>query len=234
MTGPRIIGAQRFRDDDGGADPRVREQLDGYAKGTSGDRQVLDALSGSRLLVPVVAVPVETTEDADGLRHDKKSEVALPILVGGDGRRGVLAFTSVDSVRRWRPDARPVPVEAVEACRAAIDEGADALVVDVAGPVTYAVQGHFLASLAEHGTVPDPAEDPQVLARIYQVTHGEFGIDRVRILASERADIGVRLEVDRLDDPMLRRVAERLAAELAPVLPGGIELSAVRRARPGA
>ncbi|RCV56692.1 SseB family protein [Marinitenerispora sediminis] len=231
MTGPRIIGAQRFRDDDGGADPQLREQLDGYARGTAGDRQVLDALSRSRLLVPVVAVPVEVEEGADGLRHDKKSEVALPILVGGDGRRGVLAFTSVESVRRWRPDARPVPVEAVEACRAAVDEGADALVVDVSGPVTYAVEGHFLASLAEHGTVPAPSEDPQVLARIYRVTHTEFGIERVRIHESERADIGIRLELDRRDDATLRRVAERLAAELAPVLPGGIELSAVVRAR---
>ncbi|MFC3998663.1 SseB family protein [Nocardiopsis sediminis] len=231
MTGPTILGAQRFRDDDGSADPLVAERLAAYARGAAGDRQVLAALGPSRLLVPVVAVPTEVETGIDGLKRDKHSEVAVPVLTGADGRRGVLAFTSVDSVRRWREDARPVPFTTVDACRAAVDEAADALVVDVAGPVTYAVQGRFLAALAEHGAVPEPKDDPDVLARIYRVTHTEFGIQRVRIHASDRADIGVRLELDRRDDQSLRRVAQRLADELGPVLPGGVELSAVVRAR---
>ncbi|GLU45998.1 SseB family protein [Nocardiopsis ansamitocini] len=231
MTGPRIIGAQHFRDDDGSADPAVRTRLDDYAQGAVGERQVLAALGASRLLIPVVAAATEVGEGAHGLTVDKKSEVAMPVLVGKDGRRGVLAFTSVDSVRRWREDARPLPFTAMDACRAALDDGADALVVDIAGPVTYAVQGRFLTSLAEHGTVPEPKEDPQVLALIYRITHTEFGIERVRIHDSERADIGVRLELDVRDDESIRRVAERLATELAPVLPGGVELSAVVRAR---
>ncbi|WP_067973712.1 SseB family protein [Nocardiopsis trehalosi] len=231
MTGPTIIGAQRFRDDDGSADPEVAARLDAYARGEAGDRQVLAALGPARLLVPVVAVPTEVEEGADGLRRDKRSEVAVPVLIGSDGRRGVLAFTSVDSVRRWRADARPVPFTTADACRAALDENADALVVDVAGPVTYAVQGRFLAALAEHGALPAAKEDPQVLALIYRVTHTEFGIERVRVHDSDTADIGVRLELDHRDDDSLRRVAQRLADELGPLLPGGIELSAVVRAR---
>ncbi|MBB6172472.1 hypothetical protein HNR23_002532 [Nocardiopsis mwathae] len=228
---PTITGAQRFRDDDGSADPQVTERLEAYSRGDIGDRQVLAALGPSRVLVPVVAVPTEVEEGEDGLKRDKKSEVAVPLMIGKDGRRGVLAFTSVDAVRRWREDARPVPVSAIEACKSAIDEGADALVIDVAGPITYAVQGRFLTILAERGTVPEPQEDPQVLAMIYRITHTEFGIERVRIHSSERADIGVRLELDRRDDDSIRRVADRLAAELAPLLPGGVELSAVVRAR---
>ncbi|GAB3205769.1 SseB family protein [Marinactinospora thermotolerans] len=231
MKGPTIIGAQRFRDDDGSADPEVREKLDAYSRGAIGERQVLAALGPSRLLVPMVAVATEVETDADGLTHDKKSDVAVPILVGRDGRRGMLAFTSVETVKRWREDARPVPVTAVDACRTAVEEGTDALVIDVAGPVTYAVQGRFLATLAEHGTVPSPKDDPQVLGLIYRITHTEFGIERVRIHESDRADIGVRLELERRDDESLRRVAQRLAQELAPLLPGGVELSAVVRAR---
>ncbi|GAA3733767.1 hypothetical protein HDA32_003764 [Spinactinospora alkalitolerans] len=231
MTGPSIIGARNFRDDDGSADPQVSEKLAAYAEGAVGDRQVLAVLAPSRLLVPVVTVPTEVEEGADGLKRDKKSEVALPILVGKDGRRGVLAFTSVETAGLWRKDARPVPTSTVEACQAAVEEGADALVVDIAGPVTYAVQGRFLTALAEKGAVPAPKEDPQVLAMIYRITHTEFGIERVRIHDSERADIGVRLELDRRDDESLRRVAQRLADELAPMLPGGVELSAVVRAR---
>lgn len=79
--------------------------------------------------------------------------------------------------------------------------------------------------------VPAPKDDPQVLALIYRITHTEFGIERVRIHDSERADIGIRLELERRDDEAIRNVAERLATELAVILPGGVELSAVVRAR---
>ncbi|KIH98668.1 hypothetical protein LP52_12000 [Streptomonospora alba] len=230
MTRPTISGAQRFRDDDGSADTAVVSRLEAYSRGEAGDRQVLAVLGESRLLVPVVAVAGETEQDDAGHTREKTSDIALPLMTGQDGRRGVLAFTSVDSARAWREDARPVPVTAVDACRAAIEEGADAVVVDVAGPVTYAVQGRFLTTLAEHGTVPAPKEDPQILALIYRVTHTEFGIGRVRIHESERAEIGIRLELDRRDDESLRRVADRLSSELAPMLPGGVELSAVVRA----
>ncbi|MEY9213015.1 SseB family protein [Thermobifida halotolerans] len=233
MAGPTIIGAQNFRDDDGSVDPRVREKLDAYARGRVGDRQVLEALRRARLLVPVVARPVKTAQDADGRTFDQRSEVAMPVLIGKDGRRGVLAFTSVDTVKRWREDARPIPVSTQEACRAAFEDNADAVVVDVAGPVTYAIQGRFLTALAEYGRVPEPKDDPQVLALIYRITHTEFGIERVRIHDSERADIGIRLELERRDDEAIRNVADRLASELAVILPGGVELSAVVRARRG-
>lgn len=231
MTGREIIGAQRYRDDDGRADPEVRDALDAYSAGTAGERRVLAALGPSRLLIPVVALAAETEQGPHGLTRDKHSEVGMPVLTGEDGRRGVLAFTSVDTVKRWRADARPVPYATVDACRATLDEGADALVIDVAGPVTYPLQGRFLTSLAEHGSVPEPKEDPQVLAMIYRITHTEFGIERVRVHDSRHADIGVRLELEKRDDDSMRRVAERLAAELGPVLPGGVELSAVVRAR---
>ncbi|WP_159941220.1 MULTISPECIES: SseB family protein [unclassified Nocardiopsis] len=230
MSRPSIIGAQNFRDDDGSADPEVEARLREHASGKTGDRQVLAVLSGSRVLIPVVAVATETEQGAGGLTKDKHSEVAVPIMTGKDGRRGVLAFTSVESVRRWRPDARPVPFTARDACRAAVEEGADALVIDVSGPVPYTVQGRFLSLLAETGGVPEPKDDPQVLALIYRVTHTEFGIERVRIHPSERGEIGIRLELEERDDAVLRRVAARLTEELRHVLPGGIELSAVVRA----
>jgi hypothetical protein len=231
VSRPSIIGAQNFRDDDGGADPEVESCLRRHAAGEVGDRQVLAALGRSRLLIPVVAVATGTEEGVGGLTKDKSSEVAVPVMTGRDGRRGVLAFTSVDAVRRWRPDARPVPFTTKDACQAAVEEGADALVVDVSGPVSHTIQGRFLTMLAETGAVPEPKDDPQVLALVYRVTHGEFGIERVRIHPSERGEIGIRLELEERDDEALRRVAERLASELGHVLPGGIELSAVVRAR---
>lgn len=230
-TGPQIIGARRFTGDTGAVDPTLRAALNSFAKRTATDRDVLAVLGGVRLLIPVVALAAETSTDADGRTREKRSDVALPIMVGEDGRRGVLAFTCVDAMHRWRRDARPVPAYVEEACQAALDEGADALVIDVAGPVTYAVEDYFLRAFAHDGSVPEAKADPHVLAAIYRVTQTEAEIDRVRVLDSDRADLGVRLELHRRDDAMVRRIAEELREQLRPMLPSGVELSAVVRAQ---
>jgi len=60
--------------------------------------------------------------------------MALVSLINEHGERGLLAFTGIDALQAWNPDARPVPAQAVEIARAALEDGAAALVVDVAGP----------------------------------------------------------------------------------------------------
>ena len=74
--------------------------------------------------------------------------MALPTLVGRDGRRAVLAFTSLEALKQWRSDARPVPVPAASAWLAGTQDDASAVLIDVAGPVTLAVDGARLAALA--------------------------------------------------------------------------------------
>jgi hypothetical protein len=108
----------------------------------------LAVLQRARLLVPVVAVLGEVTQDEDGLAHDKTSDMAAVLMRGHDGRTALLAFTATESLGRWDAGARPVPVTAAAAAEAALAEGADALVVDVAGPVTFVVEGDDLRELA--------------------------------------------------------------------------------------
>jgi hypothetical protein len=61
----------------------------------------------------------------------------------------------VDALRRWRADARPIQATALQVCQAAVHEGAAAVVVDVAGPVPFVVEGDLLRVLAavESGTL---------------------------------------------------------------------------------
>ena len=91
------------------------------------------ALAGARLLIPVVALlagaaaedqalaagpatpPGPGPRPGSALRREKVSEMALPTLIGNDGRSAVLAFTSLSSLLAWRPGARPVPVPASQA-----------------------------------------------------------------------------------------------------------------------
>ncbi|SEK95242.1 SseB family protein [Nonomuraea pusilla] len=141
--------------DDGGVAPAVAAALSGYQAGTADATEVLSALSGARLLVPVVALLVETEVGEHGLRQEKESEMALPKLVGKDGRQAVLAFTGTDALTRWRPDARPIQATTLQVCRAAAQEQAAAVVVDVAGPVPFVIEGEVLKALAavESGTL---------------------------------------------------------------------------------
>ncbi|MGH3443974.1 MAG: SseB family protein, partial [Nocardioidaceae bacterium] len=74
-----------------------------------------------------------------------------------DGRTALLAFTGQPALQRWDQQARPVPVSAVTAAQAALQQGATALVLDVAGPVLFVVESEDLDSLAAGDTlVPVP------------------------------------------------------------------------------
>jgi hypothetical protein len=153
MPDGRRIPDPGFAGDDGRADPAVRSALTAYAADPERHLDVFAALQGARLLVPVLAVLGEVEVDAAGRAHDKSSDMATGLLTGRDGRRALLAFTGLDTLEAWRADARPVPVTAVLAARSAVQEGADALVVDVAGPTTYAVEGELLDGLARGWTL---------------------------------------------------------------------------------
>lgn len=144
----RAIPDPGFAGDDGTADPEVAAALSAYAAGTGGYVEALAALRPGRLLVPVVAVVGEVEVDAEGRAHDKTSDMAAVLLSRPDGRRGLLAFTSAETLTAWNPDARPVPVATATAAQAALQEQADALVVDVAGPVRFPIEGEDLRGLA--------------------------------------------------------------------------------------
>lgn len=148
-----------FPDDDGSASPEVSAALAAYdAQPGAGFHAALAALQDSRLLVPVVAVLTEAEQGEDGLARDKSSEMAAVLITGRDGRKALLAFTSTDALRAWNPEARPVAVHAREAARSALHDGAEALVVDVAGPALFPVEGEDLRDLAE-GLALRPVED---------------------------------------------------------------------------
>ncbi|MFF5207506.1 SseB family protein [Streptosporangium sp. NPDC000396] len=142
-------------DDDGSTDVSVSSALAAFAAGTADAGAVMTALGGARLLVPVVALLTESEVGEHGLRQEKESEMALPKLVGKDGREAVLAFTGVESLKLWRPDARPIQATTPQVCQAAVHENAAAVVVDVAGPVSFVIEGSILQAFAavESGTI---------------------------------------------------------------------------------
>jgi hypothetical protein len=146
--GGRQIPDPGFAGDDGAADARLAAALAAYGSSPERGLEVSLALQDARLLVPVVAVLGDVEHDEAGLAHDKTSDMATALLTGQDGRQALLAFTCLETLAAWRPDARPVPVAAALAARSALQEGASALVVDIAGPTSYVVEGRPLEGLA--------------------------------------------------------------------------------------
>jgi hypothetical protein len=112
-------------DDVGAADPDLVVALQSGDVGTIRQRLLL-----ARVLVPVVAHGDESTA----------VEMAVPRLVGDDGRHALPVFTSYDALRAWQPDSRPVPMSGEQAIAAAIAERYDAVIVDVAGPITHLIE----------------------------------------------------------------------------------------------
>jgi hypothetical protein len=149
----RRIPDPGFAGDDGAGDSALRAALAAYAGDPTLQVDVLLALQTARVLVPVVALLGEVEVDDRGLAREKTSDMATALLTGRDGRKALLAFTGLDTLDAWREDARPVPVTAALAARSALQEGADALVLDVAGPTTYAVEGEVLDALARGWTL---------------------------------------------------------------------------------
>ncbi|NDL57329.1 SseB family protein [Phytoactinopolyspora mesophila] len=148
----KTVPPSSFPGDDGSADPSLAAALSAYESGEGGPADVLAALAGGRVLVPVVASADEMGDDVavptGAVRGEKSSSMATVSMIGRDGRRGLLVFTSLESLHRWNPDARPVPVPTRAAAEAALADGADALVIDVAGPVLFSVDATGLRALA--------------------------------------------------------------------------------------
>jgi hypothetical protein len=205
----RTLAGPRFPGDDGSAGPGVSAALAAWADGRGGEHAVLMALDASRLMVPVVALlAAEDEPGPGGLRREKSSEMALPTVIGTDGRAALPAFTSAASLARWRPEARPVPVPAAEVWRSGAQD-ASAVVIDIAGPVPFAVDGARLAALAQGRPAPEPHQDPDVRALAHEALAAEPVIAGYQLLpGADGTDLTLVLVPVPGFDPGDRRVAE--------------------------
>lgn len=138
----RSLAEPAFPGDDGEVDPALREVLHGD------DVDVLGRFGGARVFVAVVAVLTGDAELA-AVEGDKGADMAAVLMRGADGRQALLTFTSVAAMQQWDPQARPVPVYGRDAARAALAEGASAMLVDLGSEQFRVIETEDVGHLAE-------------------------------------------------------------------------------------
>lgn len=200
-TGGRSLPPAQFADDDGSADPHLAATLEAHARGCADLADVVAAVSQARLLVPVMALP--------------SAEMALPTLRGRDGRVGVPVFTCLAALAAWDAEARPVPADARRVALSAVGDGADVLLLDVAGPVSCVVPRPAVWALAQGREWTPSPQDPEVLGAVQTTCLADNAVLSVLCEPGERAELRVVLTVRAgLDRTALAALTDRLGERL--------------------
>lgn len=107
------------------------------------------AVRNSRLLIPVVPAPEGALADED---HCGVGEgMASVTFIANDGRRALLAFSSIAAMHAWDANARPLPQAGEQIARTVVAAELDALIVDIADVHRTALQGTDLRLAAGLG-----------------------------------------------------------------------------------
>lgn len=212
--GGRTLPQGSFDTDDGSVDPDVQQALSALESGAGDEVEVVAALAGSRLLVPVVAVLGEEAQRQHG-SADKQAEMALVTLTGADGRRALPVFTGLKSLQQWDSYARPVPVECRRAAVSAVAEGCELMVVDPAGPVTFVVSRPALWAVGQGRPWLPAHRDPDVAAVLSDAADSVEGVVRVVAEPGREADLRVVVAVaPGVDSDALHRLAAEVGERL--------------------
>ncbi|HRA07292.1 MAG TPA: SseB family protein [Propionicimonas sp.] len=150
-----------YAGDRGEADASVRVLLAAATRGQDDYLHAIAALCTTRFLLPIVVVADADRDRLAGVdriepEHPERetpaehhAEMVAVTLTAPDGRTGLPVFTGLDALAAWRPDARPVPCRLDEVAGNALDLGADAVLVDLAGPHPLVIEGDLIAQLAQ-------------------------------------------------------------------------------------
>lgn len=230
--------------DTGLADPALAGALGRWADqpGPRARAQVLAALATARLFAAVTArSTAEHVDPGTGLRAESTAEMALVTLAGSSGR-GIPVFLDVPSVTGFVDGARPVPLSVQQVCRAALDDGAVAVLVDPPG-AALVLTGSELRELAAGRTpvagssalsartttaelTTPQTPDTRLIADLTTALRDE-PVTAARLLAGPDGPVlGIVADLDPAD-------LAALAARLAPRLGVALDLTVVPPRGPG-
>ena len=213
----RQFEATAFSDDDGSAPKLLNEALIRFRAHEVGESEVVDALRDSRLLIPLVASLVGVGVNDHGVTVDKSAELSIVTVAGPDGRNVLPVFSSVDAMRRWNPEARPVPADAVRVALAAADEQTDLVVLDPTSESEFVIRRPALWAIAQSVPWTPSYKDSDVASAFSASVASEDSVAAVQLSSgdTDAALRGPELVIELalhpgLDQPALDALLERL------------------------
>lgn len=115
----------------GAAQALVEEELAELAEAHTA---ALLALSSTRVLIPLLAEAGDIGLTPEGKVVEKTQELSIVTVAGPDGRRVLPVFSSVETMREWNSEARPIPVPMPQAALAAAQDETALIIVDPGSP----------------------------------------------------------------------------------------------------
>lgn len=144
------------------------------------------------------------------------TQMSAVTLTGQDGRRALLVFSGVDALAQWDPHARPVPVSAQTAAQAAVSEGCDVLVVDLASDHATELRPSMLWALAQDQVWLPAHDDPFVATSVARSMADEPDVTRHTLGTGEPGVLVVTLALRAgLDADAVQALATRIGERLA-------------------
>lgn len=208
----RSLPGTGFDNDDGSADAALVAALGADPLDESA---MMTALSTARVLVPIVAAPTEV-DDSGELAVEKSTDMAVVTLAAPSGERALPVFTDLAALSAWDAEARPSPVLAEVAARAAIAERCDVMLLDV--PTRSVVlRPSMVWALAQRMTWQPPHLDDHVRQGISRAVSDEPDVAEARCEAgSAPGELRVVLAVlPGLTQQELQALAQRVGERFA-------------------
>lgn len=198
----RDLRSNPFAGDDGSCEPALAAALEAYASGgrTADLERVVAVLASARVLVPIIAELDVAGRGEHGQDVDKEASAGVVALEAPDGRKALPVFSSVETMTRWRADARPVPSYATRAALSAVQEGWALVVLDPGGPTTVLVPRPAVWALAQGRTwepaVRDGVVDEAVRAAVRDAALPAQHVVRADAVPGRTAEVAVALGID--------------------------------------
>lgn len=210
----RALTSTGSDDDTGEADPTLMARL---ADG-SDDVALLAAVTGARLLVPIVAAPTEV-DDSGELRVERSSDLALVTLTSPDGQRALPVFSSLAALSAWDASARPSPVTSSRAAQAAVSERCDVLLLDAGSGHQRVLRPSMVWALAQQRDWLPSHTDPFVAQALSRATAEEAEVTECFGEEGDPAGSGILRVVlslrPGLDPAQVQALATRVGEQIA-------------------
>jgi hypothetical protein len=184
-----------FAEDEGSASVDYRNAVAALREAARGSSSMelaeahanaLVALAGSRVLVPLLAEAGDIGVTPEGRTVEKTQELSIVTVGAPDGRRVMPVFSSVEAMRHWNAEARPIPVPAPQAAIAAAQEQTDLIIIDAgSSEIEFGVRRTQLEAVAlGQWTVPGWA-DSDVIDAFHEAFVDEPRVARLELIPGD-------------------------------------------------